>query len=494
MAVSLRVRAIAERERRRRQRTKQDEGIQFPAPQPGAQELFLNTTAEIAVYGGAAGGGKTFALLMDTAKEELIEHPAYNAVIFRRSYPQIMNPGGLWDESATMYPLINGSPKQSAVEWSFPSGAKIAFRHLGHETTKYQWQGSQFPSLCFDELTHFSESQFWYMVSRNRSPAGIPTKIRATTNPDADSWVADFIDWWIGDDGFPIPERGGVVRWFVRDGGDTIWADDPDDLLAQYPTQQPKSFTFIPANIQDNPILLEKDPTYLGNLQAQHPVERARLLEGNWKARFDSGTVFDRTWFTVIDPVYAKIGRVVRFWDIAATAAEMARSTTYYTAGVKMTKYGDIYTVLDVTARQVGAGNVEAYIMAIAQQDGKDVKIRWEREGGSSGILWGEQLKKRLQALGYDADYISPLGDKVTRATPYATDASNGKVFVTRKDWTDEYLGCLQRFDGSPQPLVNDYTDASSGAHQYLDSSGILVAPNIKEAANSNRKLKAVWD
>ena len=303
MAVSLRVRAIAERERRRRQRTKQDEGIQFPVPQPGAQELFLNTTAEIAVYGGAAGGGKTFALLMDTAKEELIEHPAYNAVIFRRSYPQIMNPGGLWDESATMYPLINGSPKQSAVEWSFPSGAKIAFRHLGHETTKYQWQGSQFPTLCFDELTHFSESQFWYMVSRNRSPAGIPTKIRATTNPDADSWVADFIDWWIGDDGFPIPERGGVVRWFVRDGGDTIWADDPDDLLAQYPTQQPKSFTFIPANIQDNPILLEKDPTYLGNLQAQHPVERARLLEGNWKARFDSGTVFDKTWFTVIDPV-----------------------------------------------------------------------------------------------------------------------------------------------------------------------------------------------
>jgi predicted phage terminase large subunit-like protein len=223
-------------------------------------------------------------------------------------------------------------------------------------------------------------------------------------------------------------------------------------------------------------------------------VERARLLEGNWKVRFDSGTVFNRAWFNVIAPVYAKIGRVVRFWDIAATAKEMAKAGTYYTAGVKMTKFNDIYTVLDVTAKQVGAGNVEAYIMAIAQQDGKEVKIRWEQEGGSAGILWCEQLRKRLQALGFDADYIKPQGDKVSRATPYATDASNGKVFVLQSHWTDEYLGCLQRFDGTPQPLVNDYTDASSGAHTYLNMSGVLVSPHLPEQENSPRKLRAIWD
>jgi hypothetical protein len=74
----------------------------------------------------------------------------------------------------------------------------------------YDWQGAQIPLICFDELTHFRAHQFFYMVSRNRSTCGVRPYIRATCNPDADSWVANFLAWWIDPEtGFPIPERAG---------------------------------------------------------------------------------------------------------------------------------------------------------------------------------------------------------------------------------------------------------------------------------------------
>lgn len=121
------------------------------------------------------------------------------------------------------------------------------------------------------------------------------------------------------------------------------------------------------------------------------------------------------------------------------------------------------------------------------------MKIRWEQEGGSAGILWCDQLRRRLRDMGFDADYIKPQGDKVSRATPYATDASNGNVSLYRGAWNDEYLGALQRFDGSPQPLVNDYTDASSGAHQYLSQAYSQSLPPVRRQKNSPGELKSVF-
>ena len=108
--------------------------------------------------------------------------------------PQITNPGALWDESLKLYPLVGGIPHLGVREWRWPCGGKIKFGHLQFETTVYDWQGAQIAQICFDELTHFTAHQFFYMVSRNRSTCGVRPYIRATCNPDADSWVADFLD------------------------------------------------------------------------------------------------------------------------------------------------------------------------------------------------------------------------------------------------------------------------------------------------------------
>lgn len=260
-------------------------------PQPGPQEKFLSSSADIAIYGGAAGGGKTWALLMEPLRH--IGNADFGAVIFRRETPQITNEGGLWDTSHKLYPFLNAHPTENPrLAWTFKSGASLTMTHLQLEKTVHDWQGAQVPLILFDELTHFTRKQFFYMLTRNRSTCGVRPYIRATCNPDPDSWVAELIAWWIGDDGFPIAERNGVVRWFVVINDTIRWADTPEELVDLYgPESLPKSLTFIASSVYDNKILLEADPGYLANLKAQSMQEQMRLLHGNWKFRAEGGLV-----------------------------------------------------------------------------------------------------------------------------------------------------------------------------------------------------------
>lgn len=259
-------------------------------PNPGPQEHAAQSRADILIFGGQAGGGKTFLLVAEAARHIL--NPQYRAAIFRRTYPQIKGEGGIWDEACQLYPMMGGKMREGSVDVTFPSGASIAFRHLQHEKTKFEYQGHQIAFLGFDELTHFSETQFFYMLSRNRTTCGVKPYCRATCNPDAGSWVADFIAWWIDQDtGFPIPERSGVLRYFVRENVDgeydLHWADTAEELVERFPdydASEIMSVTFIPSKLSDNPKLLEKDPGYRARLKAQPEVERKRLEEGNWLA------------------------------------------------------------------------------------------------------------------------------------------------------------------------------------------------------------------
>jgi len=170
------------------------ERIEFK-PQPGPQTSFLSSEADVVLYGGSAGGGKSFALLLEPLRN--IQNPNFGAVCFRRTMPQIKNEGALWDESSKIYPFIDAKPNLSESFWKFPSGSTVSFAHLEHEKNVYDYQGAQIPLIMFDELTHFTRKQFFYMMSRNRSTCGVRPYIRCTTNPDKKSWVRNFIDWWI---------------------------------------------------------------------------------------------------------------------------------------------------------------------------------------------------------------------------------------------------------------------------------------------------------
>ena len=328
----------------------------------------------------------SFALLIEPLRHW--SNPKFGGVIFRRNAIQVRNEGGLWDESQGLYPLLGAKPKEQSLEWNFPSGARMKFAHLEHDKTVLEWQGSQIAYIGFDELTHFTENQFFYMMSRNRSTSGVRAYIRATTNPDSESWVREILDWWIDkDSGLPIKSRSGVLRWFIRRDNAMIWGDSREELIEKYgANQQPKSLTFISALLQDNKILMEKDPGYLSNLMALNRVERERLLHGNWNVRASAGLYFQRQWFKTLDLINltnSTIVRCIRYWDKAATKPNETNKNPDWTVGVKM---GQLHTgpwvVLDVVRFRGSPKEVEDAIKNVAAQDGWEVPIGLEQESG----------------------------------------------------------------------------------------------------------------
>lgn len=427
-------------------------------PQPGPQERFLASSADIVIYGGAAGGGKTWALLMEATRH--VANPGFGAVIFRRNSTQVRSEGGLWDESVDLYMPLGADPKQSTLDWVFPSGARVSFRHLEHEKTKYDWQGSQIPLICFDELTHFSAGQFWYMLSRNRSMSGVRPYVRATCNPDADSWVASFIGWWIDQGtGLPIYERSGVVRHFIRVGDDIIWGDNPSELASHLmPDGTPipsKSVTFIPASLSDNAALMAADPGYMANLLALSRVERERLLTGNWKVRATAGLFFQRSWFR--HAAAAPEGtKWVRAWDLAASTGP----NSAWTVGVLMGKDpAGQYYVADVQRMRGSPMDVEKTIVRTAQRDGPSVHGDLPQDPGQAGKAQVQYLVRQLR--GYPYRYSPETGDKTTRAQPFSAQVEAGNVFLLPGDWHEAYLTELEAF---PDGAFVDQVDASSRA------------------------------
>ena len=308
-------------------------------PQPGPQTAFLESSADIAIYGGSAGGGKSYALLLEPLRH--MENRAFGAVVFRRTLADVKKQGSLLDTSLTLYGGLGARLRQdSPIVWTFPTGAKVTFGHLEHEATVLDWQGAQVPLLCFDELTHFSRNQFFYLLSRNRSTCGVRPYVRATTNPDADSWVAEFIAWWIDQEtGSPIWDRAGKIRYFARVADVLQWADSEAELRGRFPECEPKSLTFIPARLEDNAILMKADPGYRANLLAMQRVDRERLLGGNWKVRPAAGMYFKREWCEVIDALPA-CTEFVRGWDLAATPKTEANDPDW-TAGTKIGRLSD---------------------------------------------------------------------------------------------------------------------------------------------------------
>ncbi|ATE60156.1 phage terminase large subunit [Thauera sinica] len=447
-------------------------------PQPGPQEAFLASSADIVIYGGAAFGGKTFALLLETTRHS--ENPQFGAVIFRRTTTQVAAEGGLWDTSEELYPLLGAKP--SSLSWAFPSGAKVTFAHLQHEKTKFEWQGGQIAMIGFDELTHFTAGQFWYMLSRNRSNSGVAPYIRATTNPDPDSFVAELIAWWIDQEtGYAIPERSGVIRWFVRYRNELIWADSPEELRDQYPDLEPKSLTFIASSYKDNKIGMAKDPKYMSNLDALPLVEREQLKNGNWKIRPAAGDYFKAEWFGVLEraPEYC---RWVRYWDRAATEPNPQNPDPDYTAGVKLGKdsEGNYYVGHVARDRKRPAG-VMKLIKGTTRADSVRCAAVLEQDPAQAGKVEADMYITQL--AGFEVHTVPKRTDKETAARPVSSMAEAGRVFLIRGAWNKAFLDELENF---PKGAHDDQVDALSGAFNFLESNNVQPPAGETVEADEN--------
>lgn len=231
-------------------------------PQPRQFEFMRRAEDEV-LYGGAAGGGKSDALVIEATRQ--VDIPHYKGLILRKTYPQLSE---LIEKSQRYYPQAfpKATYNDQKKTWTFPSGAKIVFGSLQHEKDKFNYQGKAFDFIGFDELTHFTFEEYIYLKSRNR-PNGPGTKVymRNTANPGGvgHSWVKErFIT--------------------AGDPMQTVW----ENVVIVHPDghseRQWMSRTFVPSTVFDNKILLQNDPQYLARLASMPEKDRNALLYGDW--------------------------------------------------------------------------------------------------------------------------------------------------------------------------------------------------------------------
>lgn len=462
------------------------------SPQEGPQSAFLGSDADVTIFGGSAGGGKTYGLLLDPLRER--GHPAFAEVIFRRTYRNVMRVDGLWDVAGRLYRPLGAEPRKSEYTYEFPSGARVIFGHLEHEKTLEDWKGAQPARIGFDQLEEFQEAMFFYMFSRLRSAAGIRPLLRATCNPDAESWLvhgrdgwgSGFISWWIDPEtGYPIPERDGVVRWFARGSDDRIiWGATPEEVreLTGREDALPKSATFIRSRLEDNPALTEADPGYRANLELLPRVERERLLGGNWKIRREGGDVFDADVIPVsrehpglvVDEDGRELDPVMESclaWDYAGSAKGDK------TAAVRADRLRSDRVVLWPRFEdQLPTRQVKHSIVRATRREPKTVLIYFPQDPGGSGKIVAADVEDEVKAGGYRFKSERVTGSKLSRATPLSAacqpvrDGELPRVVIydDGSGLADRLLTVLHNFTGE-EGGDDDLVDAAADAFNEVD-------------------------
>jgi predicted phage terminase large subunit-like protein len=413
---------------------KPKEPLYCPEEPSLTQRVFLRTYALEALFGGAAGGGKSSALLMSAL--QYVDVPNYSAILFRKTFADLSLPGALMDRARDwLAPQDDVHWNANSYVFTFPSGARISFGYLNNVNDYLRYKGAEFQFIGMDEVTEIREQDYRYLFSRLRRPSSgplsqVPLRMRSASNP-APNW--------------------GRQRFIVEG--------------------QEQNRIFVPSRLTDNPGIDAE--SYRQALQTLDPIERRRLESGDWWAT-TLGTLFSRESFGIIDahevPQISSMARVVRFWDLAATEPSHSNPNPDWTVGVLMLLDQGIAYVLDVKKARVKGEKVEALIAQTAAEDGKNVPIRMEQEPGSSGKALLDQYARYVLS-GYDFMGLRSTGDKVTRARPFAAAVANGNVRLMRSAWLSDYLDEFSSFPEAGDH--DDQVDATVGAFTILTGLGL---------------------
>jgi predicted phage terminase large subunit-like protein len=354
------------------------------------------------------------------------DFPSYAAIIFRRTYADLTLPGALIDRSLEWLGGTEAQWNSQSHKWTFPSGASVAFGNLEREQDKFRYQSAEFQFIGFDELTHFTETQYRYLFSRLRrlEDVDIPLRMRSASNPGN-----------IGHDW--------VKRRFLLEG-------------EQY------NRVFIPAKLDDNPSLDKQQ--YIKSLNELDPVTRRQYLLGDWTARH-GGSIFKREYFKdrIIQHPPPELVNITRFWDRASTAPK-DNNDPDWTVGLKLGELKGQYYVLDIVRFRGTPKQNEDKILQTAQADGYKISVRMEQEPGSSGVDTIDYYARNV-LKGYNFKGVKTTGSKAERAAPVATAAEQHNIFIVNGEYVSSFLDELEAF---PIGSHDDQVDALSGAFEQL--------------------------
>lgn len=481
-------------------------------PHPPQQVYLLQDGSE-AFYGGAAGGGKSDALLM--AALQYCDVPGYSALLLRRTFSDLAQPGAIMDRADTW---LRETPAkhQGTKTWAFPTlnpqtgeldftnPARLTFGYLQYHKDTKQYIGAEYQFIGVDEVTQFELRTYSFMFSRLRGPSlrcqlcGHPASKLAGApwmhdegHPD-DCLCGDYVRLPADSPVWDVVDEDDVLREAVPDRS-TLAAAEDGTTLADVPLRMRSASNpggvghawardrfvdpdkrrhgvFVPAKIEDNPSLDKR--AYRQSLSHLSPLEIARLEQGDWDVA-DEGELFQRHWFELVERLPnhpPEEWTACRWWDLAATAAEKGKDPDY-TVGSLVLQHKPTATayVADVVRLRGTPAQVEKAVVQAAQVDagrfGRRVRIRMEQEPGSSGKNTIHRYRVLLQ--GYDFRGEPSRESKTEKARPLASAAEPGYVKIVHAPWNQDFL---DEMAGFPTATHDDIVDATSGA--YSEASG----------------------
>lgn len=478
--------------------------LTFPHTPSPKQRQFLDLRCLEAFYGGAAGGGKSEALLM--AALQHVDKPGYAALILRKDTQRLQLAGGLIPRSHEWLhdqAIWNGGRRQ----WTFPSGATLSFGYLAHPLDKYRYGSSEFQFIGFDELTEFAEEDYLFLFSRLRKVKNldVPLRMRSASNPGGigHGWVK---------------ERFVEARGQRAEGGGQEEEKSQNDAISLssslssssssltsdlYPLPSSSALyplpTFIPARIADNPGLSQSE--YRRSLAHLPPVLRERLMNGDWTVQEEG--VFRQDWLRYYDLVLEglpaeqlEIRREGGGVIAAVLAQQCRRIVTIDPAGTSEDKARESrgrpasHTVIQVWDQPRGECSKFLFLRhSWRGRVGFDGLVRVIREihrAWRPAKLFIENEKLGLAAVDTLAselplETVATAGrDKVTRAAPLILKFERGEILLPRLnttwrlDFESEFLSWTGR-DDQPSDQIDAAAYAAIVAHEQQQTGGVIV-------------------
>jgi phage terminase large subunit-like protein len=452
-----------------------------PHPPSQKQKAFLALDAQEALFGGAAGGGKSDALIMDSLA--YVKVPTYSALLMRRKEVDLYKKGAILDRAQEWFAGTAAVWDAKLKGFRFPSydsnpGATISFGFLNNDADKDRWRGPEFQYIGIDELTEWSEAHYAFLFSRLRSLVlpgrqRIPTRMRAGTNPGGagHDWVfSRFVQ-------HARQSGTGLLydEWRKGEKAGLPYFESPPSPqvleMAQLFNVRPQGAYFVPAFAEDNPALDQVQ--YKMNLARLDPLEFAWFAKGDWTA-VPSGRYFHREWFQNWLEKEPPGVYWIRYWDLAGTEPKSRQDdeekaggpawTAGVKLGVKLDPQGNATIIIsDVVRNRLEPPDVESFVKSTAEMDGKRVQVLLEQEPGSAGKATAIGYQRRV-LFGWRVHADKVTGPKEEYWKAFGGFCKAGGVALVRGAWNDAFIKELISLPNGKK----DQADAASRGYAWL--------------------------